>query len=85
MRADFDAESGRDPVGGSEQIGQHRHLRRAALVMRLVEPQGGAAGDQSASMNFRHLMHEIDGFADPRQIFPLLKEAKESAQVAERG
>jgi len=79
----FDAEAAADPLAVPNRLAR-THLRGAAMVHAPCRTQGGPPAARRAE-DFRHLMHETDGFADARQILRPQGEAKESAQVTEWG
>ncbi|MNQ50359.1 hypothetical protein D3C85_642960 [compost metagenome] len=86
-----DVAQGADAVGAhapgyprrrAEQVRQHRHLRRGAVVPGIFKQQGGALGAQHAVGNFGHFQPGRDRRGDAFQVAHPFKLGEEVSKVA---
>ena len=86
-----DVAQGADVVGAhaarharrrAEQVGQHRHLRRAAVVLRVLEQQGRARGAQHAVGNLGHFQARGDGRGDALEFAHAFELSEKVSKVA---
>ena len=84
-----DVAQGADVVGAhaarharrAEQVGQHRHLRRAAVVLRVLEQQAGPEA-QHAVGNLGHFQARGDGRGDALEFAHAFELSEKVSKVA---
>jgi hypothetical protein len=67
--------------GRAEQIGQHRHAGLGAVVPRVLEQQGQAAGVQDAVADLGHFEMGRDGGGDALEFLPFFELGNEIPQI----
>ncbi|CUI45799.1 Uncharacterised protein [Achromobacter xylosoxidans] len=83
QRADVvGAHAARHPRGRAEQVGQHRHPGRLAVVQGLFEQQGRALGAQHAVGNLGHFQARRDRRGDAFELAHAFKLGEEVSKVA---
>ena len=70
------------PRGRAEQVGQHRHLGRLAVVLGFFEQQGGALGAQHAVGNLGHFQARRDRRGDAFELAHAFELSEEVSKVA---